>query len=122
MDVKTILINALTTAGFVAGETLFLQGTLGADTAYPDSFVTYWLSSTTTGASYDNTPLYWVWEFSIIYYADDAIQTNSKPDDIRDALTAAGFIPIGKGGDIASDEPTHTGWAMTYQFIETVTA
>ena len=117
MNVKSILINALKTCGFVEGKTLFLQGTLG-DRVYPDSFVTFWTDYTADSRHFDNGVQAVDWAFSVIYYSNDAESVNTTPDSITTALRAAGFIPQGKGQDIPSDEPTHTGWAMDFIYNE----
>lgn len=115
---KQKLINALVKCGFVEGETLFLQGTLNPEEAYPKTFVTFWTDSTDDGAHFDNKTNSVVWSFSVMLYSDDPATVNTKPDEIRTALKAAGFIPQGKGNDLLSDEPTHTGWAMDFIGVE----
>lgn len=111
---KRKLINALVGCGFVEGETLFLHGTMNPDKAYPETFVTFWTDSTDDNAHYDNKSVSVDWSFSVILYSANPATVNTKPDEIRAALKAAGFIPQGKGQDAPSDEPTHTGWAMDF--------
>lgn len=111
---KRKLINALVGCGFVEGETLFLHGTMNPDKVYPETFVTFWTDSTDDNAHYDNKATAVDWAFSVILYSANPATVNTKPDEIRAALKAAGFIPQGKGSDAPSDEPTHTGWAMDY--------
>ena len=47
----------------------------------------------------------------------ERIWLGMTPDLLRKAKKA-GFIPQGKGQDILSDEPTHTGWAMDFIYKE----
>ncbi|MGN0451099.1 MAG: hypothetical protein ACI4FN_03135 [Acutalibacteraceae bacterium] len=115
---KQKLIDALKTCGFVEGKTLFLHGTMNPDEAYPESFVTFWADSTADAAHFDNGVKSYDWSFSVFFFSTDAALVNTKPDEIRAALRAAGFIPQGKGYDFASDEPTHTGWAMDFYATE----
>ena len=115
---KQKLINALVGCGFVEGKTLFLHGTLKPDEAYPETFVTFWVDSTDDGAHFDNKTNSVAWAFSVILYSANPATVNTKPNEIRAALKAAGFIPQGKGSDAPSDEPTHTGWAMDFIAIE----
>lgn len=115
---KQKLIAALVACGFVEGKTLFLQGTLNPADAYPESFVTFWTDSTDDNGHFDNATTAIDWSFSVIFYSADAALVNTKPNEIRAALNAAGFIPQGKGNDIMSDEPTHTGWAMDFVITE----
>nr|DAW56641.1 MAG TPA: hypothetical protein [Bacteriophage sp.] len=111
---KQDLINELSKFGYP----VFLQGSLNEDDAYPDSFITFWTDDVTDEAHYDDDATAWAWDFSVIFYSNDPVLVNSKPEEIRKALKAAGFIPQGKGRDIPSDEPSHTGWAMDFYKFE----
>lgn len=111
---KNKLINALEQFGFP----VFLQGTLNPAEAYPKTFITFWTNSTDDNAHFDNKTVSYDWAFSVILYSDDPEIVNTKPDEIRAVLKAAGFIPQGKGFDVPSGEPTHTGWAMDFVITE----
>lgn len=111
---KKELISVLEKFGYP----VFLQGSLNENDAYPDSFITFWTDDVTDEAHYDDEPTAWAWDFAVIFYSNDPALVNSKPAEIRAALKAAGFIPQGKGRDIPSDEPTHTGWAMDFYKLE----
>ena len=111
---KQKLITALQSFGYP----VFLQGTLNPEEAYPNTFITFFTDSTEDGAHFDNKTNAVEWWFSVILYSNDPVTVNTKPDEIRAALKAAGFIPQGKGNDILSDEPTHTGWAMDFVIKE----
>lgn len=111
---KQQLFNALNA---ICPNKVFLQGTLDDSEAYPESFITYWTNYTDDRAHYDNDVHSIDWAFSVIYYSSDPLLVATVPSEIRAALKAIGFIPQGKGSDIASDVPTHTGWAM--DFIKT---
>lgn len=97
---------------------VYLQGTMNPDEAYPAEFVTFWTPSTDDHAHYDNAAASVDWNFSVIYYSSDPTQVNKKPFQIAADLKAAGFVQQGKGNDILSDEPTHTGWAMDFVYTE----
>lgn len=115
---KQKLINALVGCGFIEGKTLFLHGTLKPEEAYPETFVTFWTDDVPDGLHFDNVTLSYNWAFSVILYSASPATVNTKPNEIRAALKAAGFIPQGKGQDAPSDEPTHTGWAMDFTITE----
>ena len=115
---KNLLIETLKKAGFVEGKTLFLQGALNSSEVYPNTFVTFWTDSTDDNAHFENETHSIDWSFSVILYSNDPAIVNTKSDEIRAVLKAAGFIPQGKGFDIPSDEPTHTGWAMNFVITE----
>jgi hypothetical protein len=111
---KQKLIETLSTFGYP----VFLQGTLNPEETYPKTFITFFTDSTDDNGHFENKTNSVDWSFSVILYADDPEIVNTKPNEIRAALKAAGFIPQGKGNDILSDEPTHTGWAMDFVITE----
>ena len=115
---KQILIEIISRFGFVEGETLVLQGTMNPDEAYPETFVTFWTDYTDDKAHFDNKTQSVEWSFSVILYSSDAAIVNTKPFELMEALREAGFVPQGKGQDIMSDEPTHTGWVIEYLYAE----
>lgn len=100
---------------------VFLQGTLDENVSYPESFITFWTNSTESGAFYDDDENAFIYDFSVYYYSSDPAQVGAVPPQIRTALKQAGFIPQGKGNDIPSDVPTHTGWVMEFLKKETIT-
>ena len=118
---KQILIDTLNRLGFVEGETNFLQGTHNPAEPYPDTFTTFWVDDTADNAHFDNKTTSYDWTVSVILYSNDPAIVNTKPNEIRAALKAVGFIPQGKGNDAPSDEQTHTGWAMDFIYTEYLT-
>ena len=96
---------------------VYLQGTLSENEAYPNEFITFWTNYTDDRSHYDNTVHSVDWDFSVMVYATDPDRVVALSNAARAALKNAGFIPQGKGNDLLSDEPTHTGWAM--EFIKT---
>lgn len=111
---KQKLIKALSAFGFP----VYLQGTLNPEEAYPQTFITFFVDSTDDNGHFENKTNSVNWSFSVILYSNDPEIVNTKPDEIRAALKAVGFIPQGKGNDVMSDEPTHTGWAMDFVIVE----
>lgn len=111
---KQRLIDSLTRCGFVDGKTLFLQGTMNPEESYPDEFVTFSIPATDDIAHFDNDVASVAWNVTVIYYSNNPRLVNTRPNEIREVLKSDGFIPQGKGNDIPSDEPTHTGWAMGF--------
>ena len=105
---KNKLIAVLEKYGFP----VMLQGTLNPGEAYPETFITFWTDNASDGAHFDNETTSFDWAFSIILYSSNPEIVNTLPATMRTDLKAAGFIPQGKGFDIPSDKPTHTGWAM----------
>lgn len=101
-------------------QNVFLQGTLDEDAEYPETFITFWAYDVPEGSHYDNDAHSFDWSFNVNFYSSDPLLVNTKPAEIRIALKEAGFIPQGKGNDIPSDVPTHTGWAMDVIYRETI--
>lgn len=111
---KQKLIDELSKFGYP----VFLQGSLNTEDEYPETFIAYWTDDVEDNAHYDDSATSYAWDFTVILYSSDVITLDTKKDEIRKALKKAGFIPQEKGMDIPSDEPTHTGWAMSFYFIE----
>ena len=105
---KQKLISTLQAFGFP----VHLQGTMNAEESYPDTFITFWCSSTEDNLHFDNDVIAVDWSFSVMLYSNSPAIVNTMPKEIISALKDAGFIVLGKGQDIASDESTHTGWAI----------
>lgn len=100
---------------------VYLQGTLNPDEAYPDHFFTFWTDYTADNAHYDNGVHSVDWNFTVNFYSVRPALVQSVPQSMRDVLRHNGFIPQGKGQDIPSDEPTHTGWSIDYVITEYTT-
>ena len=102
---KDLLIETLDTFGYP----VILQGSLGKDEAYPESFFTFWNNDSYDGNHYDNDAVSYVWDFDVNFYSTDPALVNLKLIEAKTKLKQQGFIVSGKGYDVASDEPTHTG-------------
>lgn len=111
---KDKLISILETFGFP----VFLQGSLNDDEKYPPSFFTFWNFETPEDNHYDNDAIRAVWGFWVYLYSDDPSIVNSKLDEAGKLLKANGWTIEGRGEDVVSDEPTHTGRMITCRFIE----
>lgn len=111
---KDLLIQTLTPLGYPIKQ----QGSLGKDEAYPESFFTFWNNETNDEAFYDNHEHLCIWDFDLNFYSSDPALVNTKLLEAKSLLKVAGFICRGKGYDVASDEPTHTGRGMNVLKIE----
>lgn len=111
---KDLLIKTLEKFGYP----VFLQGSLNEDEEYPPTFITFWTNDVADESHYDNDVVSYTWDFDVIIYSNDPSVIDTKKDEIRNALKSVGFIPQGKGMDISSDEPTHTGWVMNFYYLE----
>lgn len=109
---KNKLINALSVLGYP----VYLQGT--APQMYPDHFVTFWTIDTPAAAEFDNALMLTEWQFYVYFYSTDPEELQRGASAIRSTLKTAGFAPQGKGRDLLSDEPTHTGWVQEFTIFE----
>ena len=111
---KDLLINTLEPLGFP----IFLQGSLGEDEQYPESFFTFWNNSADGNSFYNNEDYTAIWDFDLNFYSSDPALVNAKILEVKTLLRQVGFIVNGKGYDVMSDEPTHTGRGINVQIIE----
>lgn len=111
---KELLIDTLLTLGYPVK----LQGSIEENEKYPGSFFTYWNNNTDDGNHYNNKPINYVWDFDVNFYSEDPDLVNTVLLDAKEKLIKKGFIISGKGYDVASDEPTHTGRGMNVLKIE----
>ena len=109
MGVKSDLITLLETLKYP----VFLQGSLNANAAYPDSFFTFWNFETPEAAFYDNNANRAAWGFWIYFYSTDPLLVETEPEKARQLLKENDYILQGKAYDIGVDRPTHTGKIFT---------
>ena len=111
---RELLIETLESTGYP----VYLQGTMAPNEPSPASFITYFTLPSDDASHYDNEPSGTVWRYEVILYSSDPRIIATAPREIRMLLKAEGFIPQGRGCDIPSDEPTHTGWAMEFDYLD----
>lgn len=97
---------------------VYLQGSLLPDQPYDPSFFTIWNSDSYDGSHYDNDAVSTVWRFSVMFYSVDPALVQTALAAARAALKAAGWIVSGRGYDVASDEPTHTGRGFDALYLD----
>lgn len=114
---KEILIQLLSTFGYP----VLLQGSLEPNESYPDSFFTFWNSETPDGSHYDNDAIQYIWNFDVNFYSKDPALVNSVLLNAKALLKQNGWIVPGKGYDLPTDEPTHTGRGIDVIYLEQVT-
>lgn len=95
-----------------------LQGSLGETEKYPESFFTFWNSDSDDGSHYDNNAISCVWNYDVNFYSSDPSLVNTIPLQAKRLLRQNGWIISGKGYDLTSDEPTHTGRGFGAIYIE----
>lgn len=111
---KDLLIATLEPLGYPIKQ----QGSLGKDEDYPESFFTFWNNSVDGDTFYDNKENTYAWDFDLNFYTSDPSIVNTKLLEAKELLKANRFIVSGKGYDVASDTPTHTGRGINVLKIE----
>ena len=111
---KDEFIKILESFGFP----IFQKGSLNENEAYPESFFTFWNNSSSDNEFYDNKENSYIWDFDLNFYSSDPNLVNTKLLEAKKKLKEKGFIVRGKGYDVASDEPTHTGRGINVLKIE----
>lgn len=104
----------------VFGYPVMRQGSLAPNEAYPSHFFTFWNNDASGDSFYNNKENRIIWDFDVNFYSIDPELTYSKQLEAKKALKKAGFIVSGRGYDVATDEPTHTGRGMNAFFIEMI--
>lgn len=111
---KEILIELLESFGYP----VFLQGSLSEDESYPESFFTFWNNNSYDNNHYDNEAASYTWDIDVNFYSIDPELVNTMLLEAKKLLKQNGFIVGGKGYDVASDEPTHTGRGINVLYFE----
>lgn len=111
---EDLLITTLSVFGYP----VFRQGSLAKDAKYPDHFFTFWNNASDSDGFFDNSGSRTVWDFDCNFYSIDPEKTYSCLSEAVSRLKDEGFIISGKGYDIASDEPTHTGRGVNALYIQ----
>lgn len=111
---KDLLIETLEPLGFP----ILLQGSMTKDEEYPESFFTFWNNAVDGDEFYDNEENSFVWDFDLNFYSIDPALIDDKLMEAKTLLKQQGFNVTGKGYDLISDEPTHTGRGIHVLKIE----
>lgn len=115
MNVKESLIRILENH---CPDNVYLQGTLNPDEVYPQTFITFFITTSEFNAFYDNDPSGVNWYISVMVYSADPDELSTISIGVLGDCRNAGFIPESAGNDIPSDVETHTGWAMDFIYQE----
>ena len=115
MNVKKLMIDTIQKQ---YNYEVILQGSMAEDTTYPASFFTFFNNSVDGNEYYDNVEGSYVWDFDLNFYSNDPELVDTVLLGAKALLKAEGFIIDGKGYDVLSDEPTHTGRGINVLYIE----
>lgn len=100
------------------GYPVYRQGSMAEDEAYPDTFFTFWNNSTDDAMEYDNDARATIWYFDVNVYSNNPETTYNLLEEVRKELKENNWLVDGKGRDLPSDEPTHTGRGFDVLFLE----
>lgn len=101
-----------------SGYSCYQQGTLMPSNKIPNTFVTYLQIDSEYVANFDNMPAATVWAYQVTLYDIDPASIRNKFDFVSSNLKKSGFFSRGKGRDIPSDLPTHTGITEVFYYLE----
>ncbi len=96
----------------------YRQGSLTEDDDIPESYYTFWNTSTTDLSHYDNEPHRIEWTWQVWSFTDNAEDIYGIMDNLINAAVTAGFIAVGKGKDTATVSPAVYGREITLKYIE----
>ena len=100
------------------GYPVLRQGSLTDNDKYPSDFFTFWNIDSPDHSHYNNADYGTAWAYYVNFYSNNPNNTYNVLANARATLKAAGWITPGKGYDVASDEPTHTGRGMEVYYLE----
>lgn len=96
-----------------------LQGSYESAEKLPDNFATYFIPDSQVLSTYNNKPFRIGYMVNVNYYSKNMSDINTKPDQIFDAMIAAGFTADGVGYDAGLDKETgRYGWLMDFYYTE----
>ena len=97
---------------------VYRQGSMSDDATYPEEFFTYWNNDSEDHSHYDNKDYGYVWDIDVNFYSTDPDRTYSVIDTVAALLKSHGFTIDGRGHDVMSDEPTHTGRGIEVLYLQ----
>ena len=99
------------------GLPVFIQGDMPEEMAYPATFVTYiWLSSSDLWR-FSNKAIATVYTAQVTVYSCFPDAIDEYLEKVILLLEKNGYSKSGNGRMIPSDEPTHLGWTIDFDFI-----
>lgn len=94
---------------------VYLQGSMSKKEEYPETFFTYFIP-TQEGINGDNEEQIKTFIVEIAVYSNDIDKMDELSEQIKNKMKEQNFNFV-MGGDVASDEPTHTGYMQRFAII-----
>ena len=99
------------------GLPVFVQGDMPAEMAYPDTFITYiWFSSADLWR-FNNRATATAYTAQVTVYSCYPDAIDEYLEKVISLLEKNGYSKSDHGRMIPSDEPTHLGWTIDFNFI-----
>lgn len=95
---------------------VFMQGSMSQDTEYPETFLTYFFPTTQDEHFADNETKLKSVVVEVAIYSVDLSLIDEYAEKIKEKLKELGYGFV-VGGDVASDEPTHTGYMQRFNLL-----
>ena len=115
MNIKELIITTLNNA--FNNYPVFQLGTIEESEELPENYFTFRIDSSES-RSFDNDDALTAWDININFFTNDPNKTMTVPNEMRQALKEAGFIPQGRGYDLISDNSDYSGWYSDYYYLE----
>ena len=110
--IRELLYNNLLGVGYP----VYNSSTLASD-PLDESYITYFLAGSSDNSHYDNEAKSWAYDIQVVFYTTKAELLDTAPNAIRAKLKPVGFIPQGKGYELA-EANGYSGWALDFIKIE----
>lgn len=96
---------------------VFVQGDMPEEMAYPKTFITYiWFTSADLWR-FDNRAIATNYTAQVTVYSSSPDEMDLYVAKVIELLTANGYSKSDGGRMIPSDEPTHLGWTIDFNYI-----
>ena len=96
---------------------VFIHGDMPEDMPYPETFITYiWYDSSDLWR-FDNRATATNYICQVTVYSRLPNEMDNAVSKVIEILTANGYSKDGGGRMIPSDEPTHLGWTIDFNYI-----
>ena len=99
------------------GHPVFLKGTLTDTDELPESFITFWNTSTNRSHFYNNQPFCIEYTYEVAFFSTDPELTNSVLLNLQTELIENNFVIGMLGTDTYTGDVTYTGRTMTITYI-----
>ena len=98
---------------------VFMQGSMSTDFPYPDRFITYYWFSSADIWRFNNEATATTYTCQVTIYAALPSLMDEVLAKVIDLLLKNGYTKSDGGRMVPSDEPSHIGWSIDFNYIVT---